>query len=46
MKRFICTVCDYVHDGDAMPDTAHEMCKDEARHGLMLAGLLRRYFQE
>jgi len=33
-------------DSDAIHDTVHEMCKDEARHGEILAGLLRRYFQE
>ena len=29
---------------DAIHDTVHEMCKDEARHGSAFAGLLRRYF--
>lgn len=29
---------------DAIHDTVHEMCKDEARHGAAFAGLLRRYF--
>ena len=29
---------------DAIHDTVHEMCKDEARHGQVFAGLLRRYF--
>lgn len=29
---------------DAIHDTVHEMCKDEARHGASFAGLLRRYF--
>jgi len=29
---------------DAVHDTVHEMCKDEARHGQAFAGLLRRYF--
>jgi len=29
---------------DAIHDTVHEMCKDEARHGLAFAGLLKRYF--
>lgn len=31
-------------DYDAIHDTVHEMCKDEARHGQQFAGLLRRYF--
>ncbi len=30
---------------DAIHDTVHEMCKDEARHGQGFAGLLRRYFK-
>ena len=29
---------------DAVHDTVHEMCKDEARHGKGFAGLLKRYF--
>ncbi len=29
---------------DAIHDTVHEMCKDEARHGAGFAGLYRRYF--
>lgn len=29
---------------DAIHDTVHEMCKDEARHGAGFAGLLKRYF--
>ena len=29
---------------DAIHDTVHEMCKDEARHGKMFDGLLKRYF--
>jgi rubrerythrin len=29
---------------DAVHDTVHEMCKDEARHGQQFAGLLKRYF--
>ncbi len=29
---------------DAIHDTVHEMCKDEARHGQVFAGLLKRYF--
>ena len=28
---------------DAIHDTVHEMCKDEARHGMAFAGLLKRY---
>ncbi|MCP4146310.1 MAG: NADH peroxidase [bacterium] len=31
---------------DAVHDTVHEMCKDEARHGAAFAGLLKRYFGE
>lgn len=30
---------------DAIHDTVHEMCKDEARHGAMFKGLLERYFK-
>jgi len=30
---------------DAIHDTVHEMCKDEARHGRAFKGLLDRYFQ-
>ncbi len=29
---------------DAIHDTVHEMCKDEARHGKGFAGLLKRFF--
>ena len=29
---------------DAIHDTVHEMCKDEARHGMVFQGLLNRYF--
>jgi rubrerythrin len=29
---------------DAIHDTVHEMCKDEARHGQGFAGLYKRYF--
>ncbi len=29
---------------DAIHDTVHEMCKDEARHGSAFLGLLNRYF--
>ena len=29
---------------DAIHDTVHEMCKDEARHGMAFQGLLERYF--
>ncbi len=29
---------------DAIHDTVHEMCKDEARHGKAFQGLLKRYF--
>ena len=30
---------------DAVHDTVHEMCKDEARHGKGFDGLLKRYFR-
>lgn len=30
---------------DAIHDTVHEMCKDEARHGKIFEGLLNRYFR-
>ena len=30
---------------DAVHDTVHEMCKDEARHGMAFQGLLERYFK-
>ncbi len=30
---------------DAIHDTVHEMCKDEARHGQAFQGLLNRYFK-
>ncbi len=29
---------------DAIHDSVHEMCKDEARHGKAFEGLLKRYF--
>ena len=29
---------------DAIHDTVHEMCKDEARHGAGFEGLLKRLF--
>lgn len=31
---------------DAIHDTVHEMCKDEARHGRAFQGLLKRYFNK
>jgi len=31
---------------DAIHDTVHEMCKDEARHGAAFRGLLKRYFDK
>ncbi len=31
---------------DAIHDTVHEMCKDEARHGRGFDGLLKRYFNK
>ena len=30
---------------DAIHDTVHEMCKDEARHGAGFQGLFKRYFK-
>lgn len=33
------------HNLDAIHDTVHEMCKDEARHGRAFKGLLDRYFK-
>ena len=30
---------------DAIHDTVHEMCKDEARHGKAFDGLLKRYLE-
>ncbi len=30
---------------EAIHDTVHEMCKDEARHGAAFKGLLARYFR-
>ncbi|MDR0834597.1 MAG: NADH peroxidase [Candidatus Symbiothrix sp.] len=32
------------HNLDAIHDTVHEMCKDEARHGKGFEGLYNRYF--
>lgn len=29
---------------DAIHDAVHEMCKDEARHGMAFVGMLKRYF--
>ncbi len=31
---------------DAIHDSVHEMAKDEARHGMALEGMLKRYFNE
>jgi len=31
---------------DAIHDTVHEMCKDEARHGMAFKGLLDRHFKK
>lgn len=31
---------------DAIHDTVHEMCKDEARHGKAFEGLLKRFFHK
>ena len=33
-------------DLDAIHDTVHEMCKDEARHGKVFEGLYNRYFKK
>ena len=33
-------------DYDAIHDTVHEMCKDEARHGCAFEGLYNRYFKK
>ena len=30
---------------DAIHDAVHDMCKDEARHGMAFKGLLERHFQ-
>lgn len=34
------------HNIDAIHDSVHEMCKDEARHGRAFKGLLDRYFSK
>ena len=34
------------HNYDAIHDTVHEMCKDEARHGKGFEGLYNRYFKK
>lgn len=31
---------------DAIHDTVHEMCKDEARHGKVFEGLYNRFFKK
>ena len=31
---------------DAIHDTVHEMCKDEARHGKAFEGLYNRFFKK
>ncbi|MGL5261023.1 MAG: NADH peroxidase, partial [Bacteroides sp.] len=31
---------------DAIHDTVHEMCKDEARHGKAFEGLYNRFFAD
>lgn len=31
---------------DAIHDSLHEMCKDESRHGKVLDGLLKRYYEK
>jgi len=42
-KKDIATKAKRLHF-DAVHDTVHEMCKDEARHGMAFQGLLKRYF--
>ena len=44
-KKDLATLAKKLHL-DAIHDTVHEMCKDEARHGLAFNGLLQRYFQK
>jgi len=34
------------HNLDAIHDTVHKMCKDEARHGRAFKGLLDRHFSK
>ena len=34
------------HNLDAIHDTVHEMCKDEARHGQAFEGLYNRFFKK
>lgn len=34
------------HNLDAIHDTVHEICKDEARYGRAFKGLLDRYFSK
>lgn len=34
------------HNLDAIHDTVHEMCKDEARHGQVFQGLFNRFFSK
>ena len=43
-KKRIATLAKQL-DLDAIHDTVHEMCKDEARHGKGFEGLYNRYFK-
>ena len=43
-KKDLATLAKQLHL-DAIHDTVHEMCKDEARHGRAFKGLLERYFK-
>lgn len=44
-KKRIATLAKAAHL-DAIHDTVHEMCKDEARHGQAFAGLYNRFFKK
>lgn len=43
-KKRIATIAKQ-HNLDAIHDTVHEMCKDEARHGQVFTGLYNRFFK-
>ncbi|MCD7962305.1 MAG: NADH peroxidase [Rikenellaceae bacterium] len=43
-KKSIATLAKQ-HNLDAIHDTVHEMCKDEARHGQAFQGLYKRFFE-
>jgi rubrerythrin len=43
--KFDLAVCAKKNGLDAIHDTVHEMCKDEARHGKGFEGLYKRYFK-